>query len=103
MQRIFVVTGRIQDQDIFDKIYWLTDTPSSADFIDKFLCTSGGIRNVKFPLYLFNPKGSGISSFSSCIHTIASSTTFSISFSAHPTVLPCAASDGNSRHRPICN
>ena len=60
MQRIFAVIRRAQDQDIFDKIYWLTETPSSADFIDNCLCTSAGTRNVNFPLYFFNPKGSGI-------------------------------------------
>ncbi len=92
-----------QDQDIFDTIYWLMDTPSSADLINNFLCTSAGTRNVKFPLYFFNPKGSGISSFSSFIHATAFPTTFSISLNALSIVLPCAASYGNSRHLAICN
>jgi len=50
-----MLNNTINGQDIFDKIYWLIDTPSSADFIDNFLCTSAGTRNVKFPYNLKGP------------------------------------------------
>ena len=36
-RRKLLLNDSLKDQDILDKIYWLTDTPSSADFIDKFL------------------------------------------------------------------
>ncbi len=41
--------------DSLDKIYWLIDTPSSAERIARYLCISGVMRSVRLPLNFFNP------------------------------------------------
>ena len=84
-----------------DKINWLTDTPSSADLMANSLCLSAGTRSVKCPRNFFIPNGSGIAAPSSSSHLMDSPTTHSISFRASLTVLPCAESEGNSKHRAI--
>jgi hypothetical protein len=70
--------------DIFDKMYLFNETPSSADFITGFLCTSDGIRKVKFPLIFFNPNGSGIGSRSSFSYFTVSVTTFYFNLANSP-------------------
>ena len=40
--------------EILDRMYLLIDIPSSADFIARFLCNSGGTLKVRFPLYFIS-------------------------------------------------